>query len=213
MEGVLNREEGAPLMEGNRYRLAGWLSIVTALLFPAIFVTGIVQQVVAGRALGYHGPTLGPSEGLGLVLAGISVYVLIVFRRFLNERYEFGGLNTLITLSIIWNIVFQVMGLGIDGLMMLAWPVARTAYLVISLGFLGIFMLTIGVIDILIGVRLMQARRPFSELLRVFAVISIVSGVLEVSVVLSPLALLLVPVNAVMLGIILLREKDEADFV
>ncbi len=200
-------------MEENRYRLAGWMSIVAALLFPAIFVTGIVQTVIADRALGYSGPTLGPADGLSILFTIIGIYVLIVFRRFLHERYEFHDLDMLITLSIVWSILMQVVGLAIDGLMILAWPVNETAYLVISLGFIGIFMLSIGVIDILIGVRLMQSKREFSELLRVFAIISIVSGILEVAIILSPLALLLVPVNFVILGLILLREKTETEFV
>ncbi len=90
--------------------------------------------------------------------------------------------------------------------MLLSWSVNITAYLVISFALMSIFMLSIGIIDILTGVRLMQSRTEFSELLRVFAVLNIVAGILEVSVILSPLALLIVPMNFVILGLILLRE-------
>ncbi len=213
MENVINSQEGAKEMDENRYRLGGWLSIVAALLFPAIFVTGIVQAIIAERALGYSGPQLGPADGLSIFFTAIGVYVLIVFRRFLHERYDYHGIDLLITLSIVWSILMQVIGLGLDGLMLLSWPVNQTAYLVISIVFMSIFMLSIGVIDILTGVRLMQSRTEFSELLRVFAVLNIVAGVLEVSVILSPLALLIVPVNFVILGLILIREKSEAEFV
>ena len=71
----------------------------------------------------------------------------------------------------------------------------------------------VGIIDLLIGVRLLQAKQGFSELMRVFAIISLIAGVLEMSVILSPLALILVPVVYILLGLILLREKEEAGFV
>ncbi|MBC8367109.1 hypothetical protein H8E52_06840 [bacterium] len=213
MENVINSLEGAEEMEENRYRLGGWLAIVAALLFPAIFITGFIQTIIAERALGYSGPQLGPADGLSIFFTAIGVYVLITFRRFLHERYEYHGIDLLITFSIVWSILMQIVGVGLDGVMLLAWPASKTAYMVISIIFMSIFMLSIGVIDILMGIRLMQSRREFSELLRVFAVLNIVAGILEVSVILSPLALLIVPVHFVIIGLILLREKTEAEFV
>jgi len=83
----------------------------------------------------------------------------------------------------------------------------------VTLGTLGLFMLAAGVIDLLIGIRLLQAKQQFSELIRVFAVLTLLSGIFEVSILLSPLALLLIPVHFVLLGLILLREREEAEFV
>ena len=48
-------------MPENRYAMAGWLSIVGAVLFVASFVVGIIEAVIAGKAFGYHGPVVGPA--------------------------------------------------------------------------------------------------------------------------------------------------------
>jgi hypothetical protein len=213
MEGVLHKQDGVDSMEENRFRLGGWLAITAALVFPIMFVTGIVQSVIAGRTMGYTGPMIGPSDGLGLLFTGLTIYALIVFRRFLHLRYDYKGIDTLITFSIVWSVIMQVVGLVMEGMMMAVWPVSETVYIIISLSFIGIVMLCIGIVDLLIGVRLLQAKQEFGELLRVFAFLNLIAGILEMSIILSPLALLLVPVNLVVLGIILLRDKKDAEFV
>jgi hypothetical protein len=73
-------------------------------------------------------------------------------------------------------------------------------------------MITAGIIDILIAVKLLQIRQKLNEMIRAFTYITLVSGLAELSVVLSPLALLLLPVSCVILGIIFLR-KEEVEFV
>ena len=200
-------------MSENRYSLGGWLALVAAVLFPVSFGLGLVQTVVAHGALGYKGPFIGPSDGIAVLFTILAVYALIVFRRFLNERYQFHRIDTLITLSIVWSILLQIISLAADGLMMLAWPISEKAYLIVNLSILAVFMLAVGIIDILIGVRLMQARQGFGGLLKVFAILNLVAGLLEVSVFLSPIALILVPVSLVILGLLLLRDREEAEFV
>ena len=54
--------QGVGNMKEQRYAAAGWLSIVGAVLFSISFVVGIGQAVIAGKAFGYHGPVIGPSE-------------------------------------------------------------------------------------------------------------------------------------------------------
>lgn len=213
MDAAFHATKGAEGMRTNPYALGGWLAIAAAVLYPIIVVAEIVQAVVAKRVVGYDGPLIGPSELLGVLLTVLSIYILVVLRRFLNERYQYHGIDMLITLAIVWNVLFQVVGLSTEFLLMLAWPVDEAAVTVIRLVILGGFMLCVGVIDILTGVRLMQSSQEFSQLVKIFAVLSLIMGILEVSVLLSPLALLLIPVSFVILGLILLRDEAEAEFV
>ena len=205
--------EGVERMDGNRYSLAGWLSLVAAVLFPVSFVLGILEAAVVDKAFGFDGPILGPSDGISVLFTVLAIYALVVFRRFLHDRHQYYGIDGLITLSIAWSVLFQLTSLGIGALAMLAWPNDEGVFLVVTLGTLGLFMLAAGVIDLLIGIRLLQAKQQFSELIRVFAVLTLLSGIFEVSILLSPLALLLIPVHFVLLGLILLREREEAEFV
>jgi hypothetical protein len=74
-------------------------------------------------------------------------------------------------------------------------------------------MIGVGVIDILIAVKLLRVKERFTELIRVYAYITMIAGILEVSVLLSPLALILVPVSSILVGMIFLRDQEGVEFV
>jgi len=200
-------------MSENRYALAGWLSIVGAALFVASFVVGIVQAVIAGKAFGYHGPVVGPADFLSVLFTCFAIYALVMFRRMLHERYDFHGIDTLISLAIAWSILFQAGALAL-GLFMIVLGIGEELIgIVLLVGFMSVAMISVGIIDILMSVKLLQAKAGFNDLIKVFAYVGIASGVLEVSVLLSPFALLLVPASFVILGMILIKSDQTADFV
>jgi hypothetical protein len=200
-------------MSENRYSLAGWLSITAAVLFVTSFVVGIMEAVIAGRAFGYHGPVVGPADFLAVLFTCFAVYALIMFRRLLHERYNFHGVDTLITLSIIWSIVFQISALFLGLLFMVLGIGESLPGLILLLGFMSIAMIAAGIIDILISVKLLQAKAGFSDLIKVYAYVCLVAGILAASVLLSPFALLIVPASFVILGMILIKGDETADFV
>lgn len=213
MATVRTMPEGVDMMLENRFALAGWLSLVAAIIFPVSFVLGVLETAVLDEAFGYEGPIVGPSDGISVIFVLLTVYVLVMFRRYLHERYDYRGIDGLISLSIAWNIIFEVSSLVAGAFLMLVWPIHEGSVIVAGLGVLGLFMLTAGIINLLIGLRLLQSREDFSELLRVYGVLMLLAGIFQVSLLLSPLALFLVPVLHVLLCLILLREKTEAEFV
>jgi len=200
-------------MPENRYSLAGGLAIAQAVLFPLAFGISIVQGIIGKAAFRYHGPVIGPSDLLFIIFTGIGVYVLLMFRKLLNERYNYHGIDTLIIISIWWSILFQISSLGLKAYAILLGLEPRLSVALVYLAYITVAMLTIGVVDILIAVRLLKIKDKLNDLLRAFAYITIIGGILEASVVLSPLALILIPVTCVILGMIFLREKEEAEFV
>jgi len=200
-------------MNDAKYAVAGWLAIIASVLVPLAFILSIIQGVIAGAAFGYTGPIFGPSEALFIGITVISVYVLLVFRRLLNDRYQYHGIDTLIVATIIWNILFQFASLGLRGLLLVAWPESELAMKIVYILFLSIAMISIGIIDILMALRLIQVKDRFNDALRAFAYVTLAGGILEVSVFLSPLSLILVPVTFVILGLLFLREKEEAEFI
>lgn len=200
-------------MSSNHYASAGWFAIAAAVLFPSAFVVGVMQDMIKIEAFGHAGPILGPADILFLMVAAIGVYTAVVFRRLVNERYSFHEIDTLITASIWWNIVFQIVGLLAKVAIMILWPVPEIVVAVVWLTILALGMITVGIIDIMIAIRLLRRKEGFNELIRAYAYLTIVSGVAEVSIILAPIALLLVPVNFVLIGMIFLREKEEVEFV
>jgi hypothetical protein len=199
-------------MEENRYQLAGWLAITQAILFPLAFVISIAQGLIGVAAFGYRGPVFGPADLLFFIFTGISVYTLTMFRRFLNERYNYHGVNTLILLAICWGVVYQISSLALRVWVVMIWPVSEMTLNIIYITFFAVSMIAAGIIDILIAVKLLQIRQSVNELVRAFTYITLVAGLAEVSVVLSPVALLLVPVSCIIMGVIFFK-KEEVEFV
>jgi hypothetical protein len=199
-------------MDENKYSLAGWLAISQAVIFPLAFVISIAQGLIGVSVFGYRGPMFGPSDLLFIIFTGISVYTLTMFRKLLNERYNYHDIDLLILLAICWGIVYQISQLALRAWLVFVWPVSSTALSIVYLVFFATTMITAGIIDILIAVKLLQIRQKLNEMIRAFTYITLISGLAEVSVVLAPLALLLLPVSCVILGIIFLK-KEEVEFV
>jgi hypothetical protein len=193
--------------------MAGWLSITQAVIFPLAFVMSIVQGVIGVSVFHYRGPNFGPSDLLFIIFTAISVYTLTMFRKLLNERYNFPDIDTLIVIAIIWGIVFQITSLAVRAFIIALWPLSQTFVTIIYISFMTVFMVIAGIVDILIGVKLLKAKKPLNDFITAFAYIAVAAGILEATIVLSPLALILLPVSCVILGMVFLKEKEEAEFV
>ena len=81
------------------------------------------------------------------------------------------------------------------------------------LGFVALFSVAMGIVDFMIASRMLRTIERFTPLIKWFAYLTMVAGVCEVTIVLIPLALLIVPVNCILLGLILLRANEEVEFV
>jgi len=200
-------------MSENRYNLAGWLSISMAILFPLAFGIGIIQGVIGAAVFKYTGPTVGPSDLLFVIFTCVSVYILLMFRRLLHDRYQFHELDVLITIAIIWNILFQIGSLALKGLLFAVWPASETAITIVYISFMSVAMISMGVIDIIFAVKLFKLSDMGNNLINALAYLGMIAGILEVTVILSPLSLLLVPVTCIIYGLIFFRAKEDVEFV
>ena len=200
-------------MEENKYKLAGWLAVVQAVLFPVAIVIGIIEVVAAAELFDIRRPFVGPADLLMIIFTAIAIYTILMFRKLLHERYQYHDLDLLILISIWWAIVFQVVGLGLNLLTGIFWPVDKVLFAIIYLVFMTGAMVTIGIVDILIAVKLLKVKENFSEYIRGFAYVTMVAGICEVTVLLTPLALILIPVAAVILALIFFRDQQEVEFV
>jgi hypothetical protein len=200
-------------MNEKPYQLAGILAIVQAVLFPLGFLIAITQQILLGVKFHHTGPIMGPSDGIFIAFTVIGIYVLIKFRQLLNERYNFHAINTLITLVIGWSIIFQVVSLLVRILFAIFWPVDESLVIFLWLPIMVISLIAIGVLDLFIAARLLKQKEKFTDLINAFAYVTLVAGICELTILLAPVALILVPVTNVVLGMIFLREKEEVDFV
>jgi len=200
-------------MEQNKYAIAGWMAIVQAVLLPVSIIANLIEAGIAGKMFGWHRPVVGPADLLSLIFMAIAIYTLLRFRTLLQERYNCHDLDLLILFAVWWSVIFHVAGALLSILAMIFWPVDKTLFLIVYGIFMVSAMVTAGIIDILIAIKLLKYKDTVSEYIRAFAYITLVAGICEITVLLSPLAFILVPVSAIVLALIFFRDKYEVEFV
>lgn len=198
----------------NPYSTAGWLAMAQAVLYPVGVFVAVIQQFIGRRALDYDGPVVGPGDLLLFLFTVFGIYTIWRLKGLLNARHGYHGVDTLAHLLMAWMAVNQIVTSAIDGVAILTGASTDSPFYVISaLVMLVVFMVSGGVLNILIGARLLGARDELGDALRVYAVLVLVIGILMATVFLTPLAALLVPVACVAQGLVFLRNPESVDFV
>jgi hypothetical protein len=181
-------------MEGKKYQIAGWLAISQAVILPLAYILKSLQIYLGISPFGFDGPKFGPGD--------------------LYERYNIHSLDILIIVAILLSILSLIFSIFVQSIHLVLYDITERFFRTIYLTYTAILILAAGVVQILISVKLLMAKKSLNDLFNAFAYVTLATGILEVSVVLSPLAVLVVlPVWCVMLGMIFLREKEEAQFV
>ncbi|UCC79484.1 MAG: hypothetical protein JSW64_14650 [Candidatus Zixiibacteriota bacterium] len=201
-------------MEGNKYQVAGWLAISQAIVLPLAYILKSLQVYLGISPFGYEGPSFGPGDLLIITYTCFFVYTFSMFRKLLNDRYKVHSLDILIIISILLSIISLIFSLCVQSIPLVLDGITEKFFRKIYLAYTAILIIAAGVVQILISVKLLMAKKSLNEYFNPFAYITLTTGILEVSVLLAPLAVLVfLPVWCVMLGMIFLREKEEAQFV
>jgi len=190
-------------MSSSQYRLAGWISIVCAVVFVPNFVLGIVIAIISQR---YPFVYIVDATS-SIIICGLSVYLLLAFRTLLNERYNFHEVNNIITVSMWLLIAFTSVRL-IDFVL----PDYREYKITLGIIFFSILWV-FGLVQIIYGVRLLKLKDDLFGMLKIYAYTSVTYGVCIVSLVLFPIGLLATVAGFIIEGIIFLRAAEDVEFV
>jgi hypothetical protein len=196
-------------MTDKSYTVAGWLSIALAVFLPLLFAFGLAETFVGKHMMGIDDPGLSLEDLSTVLIAAVIIFVLLMLRRLLKDQYGYSKADGPITSSIVWYIVFTIASFGMIFFTDTTWPAPDQQSIIALIIFWIVSMTSAGVIEIFIGIRLLQMKERRNELMKVFAYVTLIMGVLELTVVLSPLALVLMPVWCVTAAMVFLREKDE----
>lgn len=185
-----------------KYKVAGWFAFVAAALTPPIVLLSFVTEIRPRTAT-----TLLPI----IVLLGIfhlifDLFALLQFRNFLNERYRFHEVDTLVTIIIFGSIAITfVMYIG-KAFGALAIPML---VLLIMIG------VPLSIVGIIFGVKLLKLRASLYGLLKPLAYLQIIASVFFMTMVLSFVGQLVMAASNVLLGILFLQgeEEEKPDFV
>lgn len=198
-------------MDESRYSLAGWLAITQAIIFPLAFAAIFVQRFVGFESDFYQwSGEFGPGDTLFLLFTAFVAYTFYMFRRLLNERYNYHETDALILISIWWYVLFYLGSLSVRSIGFYFEPQSQ---MILDLVFISLSMILIGIVDIFIAIKLLKAKDKLNDLIMVFAIISMTTGIAEVSVVLVPIVFIIIPIWSIVLGMIFLREKEQVKLV
>ncbi len=196
-------------MQDNNYVIAGVAALALAVLFPAYW---IIEATAAGldfESLQVR-HALGVSRVLFILLGALSIVVYLGLKRQLYDHYNFRGLDIVLAMMIGLCGVFY----GGVAIVELITPVLGfdNSELILTILWLGCVVI-FGILDIVIGALLLRAGDQVPGLLRVFAIITLVMGIMEVSLIFSVVVIFLFPVALVILGLNLLKRPEVIEIV
>lgn len=205
-------------MTDNKFIAPAVAALLLAVLFPAYWATQFFNVATTdGMALYHDLSGLNPSDIVFLVVGILTMYVYWCFKHFLNERHEFSGANIPILLIIIATGVFTFGTLAMDTFMQffgdelqLPWHYGaidgNAALLLVTL-------IIFGLLDIVIGVVLFTKAREFSSLIKIFAVVILIQGICELSIVFGIVSIVSFSVASILLSVIFLRQPDVLEVI
>jgi hypothetical protein len=187
-------------MPTGNFRVTAWI----ASLAVAVFIAEIILTIIS-ETLG-HADAVPPAV-VDLVFAlhiGLASYVTYRLRDYLNELYEFHGVDRLIPVLVGSGILFAAV------LIWTRFAASETASMVLLVG----AGLLVGAISVLFGYRILGANGSIGGYKKPFAYCHILAPLCFLSVVAAPLGLLLLVVGEVLLALIYFSEDNvEFDFV
>ncbi|MBL4672970.1 MAG: hypothetical protein JKX81_11980 [Arenicella sp.] len=205
-------------MNNSDYTLPGIAAIALAILFPMYWII-VIAGGMFDSGINYYQSTieLTFSDLLFAVVGLLTVYVYLCLKRILNDQFGIEGvnlpLNILIVSSAIYFFCLAALDLAMavfgDGLGLSAHKFVLNANLSIGIGSLFVF----GVADILLGVLLLKNPHNQSSILKSLAIVAIIQGVIEITVIFSFALVAIFPVTLVILAVLFMRKPDVLELI
>jgi hypothetical protein len=199
----------------NEYAVAGYLAIAAAVLILPSFVLSIALEFAKHKAPGLAPVLLIPYFAITICYTIAAIMVVLKFRVLLNKRHGFHAIDGLITAIVTGVIAMTLYALplkyiGLTGALDEP-PLAIIA--VIPVAVIGI---TLGILSIILGARLLRLPAENTSYYRVYAWLSIAAGICFVTFILSPLGALIDTAANIVLAMLFLKpdaEDPQPEFV
>ncbi len=159
---------------------------------------------------------LNASDALFVLIGVLTIYVYFSLMRILNDHFNYRSLNVVLWIMITVNAGFMsTLLVDIAASMMSAETLiaSKDTLLTAALAVSTSAMVLFGVLDILLGVVLLRSSLALPAVLKVFAAITLIQGLFELTVVLSFMVLLIFPLALIVLATYFLREPDAVELV
>jgi len=205
-------------MSNNDYTLPGIAAITLAVLFPMYWISLILSGAFDSMSQFYYSTIEFTLSDLCFVVLGIlSIYIYLSFKRLLNNQIGFAAvnipLNLIIATCAVYFVGLSALEIMIDlfggSLGLAIHKFVLNANSAIAVGSLIVF----GVADILIGAMILKNVSDDSMGLKVLAIIMIIQGVLEISIIFSAALILVFPITMVAMSLVFLQKRGVLEVI
>ena len=204
-------------MQNRDYLFPGIAALVLAVLFPLYWLNEIAWGSFGDpAALIANITSLSFSDAVFLAIELLSIYIYFSFRKILNDQLNFKNIDLLLMLIVGVHFIFlATLGLDITAAIL---PEQRALHyedtfisisMVTTIGTLILF----GLLDILISAVLLKNSENLPTLLKIFALVTLIQGVLTISIIFSFASLLSYPVSLIILSVYFLRKPESIEVV
>lgn len=202
-------------MQNNDYLLPGVCAILLAIISP-VYWLGMSQSVESSYVLGQDVMSLGFSDILFACILLLTIYIYLNLKNILNEQLNFHHIDMLIWIYIIVSILWMsTLTLDIASIVLAENFVTQN-----ESSFSNIALLTsvgaiiiLGIIDLLIGILLLAKSTELPALLKVFAIMSVIQGVIGITVVFAVTLIFILPITLIILAMFFLRKPESLEIV
>lgn len=202
-------------MHNNDYLYPGVAAIALAILVP-VYWLGMAPTVGDSDILWQDMMSLGLSDVLFAAIPLLNIYIYLNLKTLLNERWNFSHIDSLVLLMVAINILWVSTLLFDVANALSAESTAtqnRETFLAIgsSVGVGAVFLF--GVVDLLIGIFLLAKASGLPTLIKVFAILSVIQGVLGITVILAATLIFIFPVTLIILAMFFLHKPESIEIV
>lgn len=199
----------------NDFALAGYLAIAAAVLILPSFVLSIATEVAKHRDPELALVLLVPYLVVTILYTIAAIYVILRFRALLNERHGFHAIDGLITAIVTGVIAMTLYSLPLK-FFGLTGALDKPPLVFLAVIPVAVVAITLGILGIVLGVRLLKLPAENTSYYRVYAWLSIVAGACFVTFFLAPLGMLIDTAANIVLAMLFLKpdaEDPQPEFV
>tara|TARA_B100001121_G_scaffold246597_1_gene221767 strand:+ start:818 stop:1426 length:609 start_codon:yes stop_codon:yes gene_type:complete len=202
-------------MENKDYLLPGIAALLLAVIHPFYWL-GVGPLIEDNSMLWQDIIYVGFDDFLFALIILLNIYIYLSLKNILNEQLNFNHIDLLVMILIIINAIWlSTLFLDLssavlpDSLITQNKGIFLNIYVVVGIG----AIIAIGLVDLLIGVLLLMKLKEAPTLLKIFAVTSLIQGIVGMTIFLAGILIFVVPITLVILAMFFLRKPESIEIV
>ena len=202
-------------MENKDYLFPGVAALLLAVIHP-IYWLGVSPLVGDSNLLWQDISSIGLYDVMFASIVLLNIYIYLNLKNILNEQLNFNHIDLLVmvmvTINALWlsTLFLDVASVVLpDSLVTQNKNIFLNIYLSVGIG----SIIIIGIVDLLIGILLLMKLNEAPTLLKIFAIMSVIQGVVGMTVFFAGILIFIIPVTFIILATFFLRKPESIEIV